>query len=125
MVARAIELTAPWHDPLVMARADLRPLERRVLALREAGVSDAEIARRFHRSPGYVKRLALLANARRTGPDSPDHPSLTPIERRVLKWRARGVRPEQMAWRFKRSPAHIERVERLARYKLDRARAGA
>lgn len=95
---------------------DLRPLERRVLALRAAGVDDPEIARRFRRSPGYVKRVALLAGIDR--PHDGHRQRLTPLERRVLKWRDRGARPQDVAWRFRRSPEHIARVERLARYKL-------
>ena len=43
---------------------------------------------------------------------------LTALERRVLKWRDQGARPQDVAWRFRRSPEHIARVERLARYKL-------
>ena len=100
---------------------DLSPVERRVLAMRDAGVQDAEIARRFRRSRGYVKRVAMLANARAGGTDEVDG-DLTPLERRVLKWREQGARPQDMAWRFRRSPEHIARVERLARYKLARAK---
>ncbi len=100
---------------------DLSPVERRVLAMRDAGVQDAEIARRFRRSPGYVKRVARLADARAGGGAEIDG-GLTPLERRVLKWREQGARPQDMAWRFRRSPEHIARVERLARYKLARAK---
>jgi DNA-binding CsgD family transcriptional regulator len=104
----------------VVPTRDLRPLERRVLALRAAGVGDAEIARRFHRTPGYVKRVATLAGVDRRHDRRRDG-RLTPLERRVLKWRDQGARPQDVAWRFRRSPEHIARVERLARYKLARA----
>ena len=100
---------------------DLRPLERRVLALREAGMSDAEIARRFRRSPGYVKRVALLSGAKHRQAAAPKRDGkLNPLERTVLKWREQGARPEDVAWRFRRSPDHIARIEKLARYKLAR-----
>jgi DNA-binding CsgD family transcriptional regulator len=104
----------------VVASRDLRPLERRVLAMRAAGVDDPEIARRFRRSPGYVKRVALLAEVDRRH-DGKRRGTLTPLERRVLRWRDAGARPQDVAWRFRRSPDHIARVERLARYKLTRA----
>ncbi|MGI8796030.1 MAG: hypothetical protein ACR2IR_05505 [Acidimicrobiia bacterium] len=100
---------------------DLRPIERRVLALREAGLDDAAIARKFRRSPGFVKRVALLAGAPHERAAVTRDDSLTPLERRVLKWREQGARPQDMAWRFRRSPEHIARVEKLARYKLRRA----
>jgi DNA-binding CsgD family transcriptional regulator len=104
----------------VTSDGTLSPVERRVLAMRDAGVQDAEIARRFRRSRGYVKRVARLADARAGGGAEVDT-DLTPLERRVLKWRDQGARPQDMAWRFRRSPEHIARVEHLARYKLQRA----
>jgi transcriptional regulator len=91
-----------------------------VLALRAAGLDDPEIARRFRRTPGYVKRVAVLAGIDR-GHDGGRAGTLTPLERRVLRWRDGGARPQDVAWRFRRSPEHIARVERLARYKLARA----
>jgi len=100
------------------SRPDLRPIERRVLALRHDGMGDAEIGRRFHRGPGFAKQVARLSQVERRALRADDAPALNPLERRVLKWRDRGVRPEEMAWRFRRSPEHIARVERLARYKL-------
>ena len=115
--------TERWHDRGVPPTRELRPIERRVLALREQGVDDAEIARRFRRTPAYIKRIALLARLDGTRRASGGG-GLTPMERRVLKWRDQGARPEDMAWRFKRSPEHITRVERLARYKLRRSGAG-
>ncbi|HEX6311543.1 MAG TPA: hypothetical protein VF152_07925 [Acidimicrobiia bacterium] len=105
-------------EPVVAPR-DLRPLERRVLALRAEGVDDAEIARRFRRTPGYVKRVALLAGLDRHR-DRRRGSGLNPLERRVLRWRDAGASPRDVAWRFRRSPEHLARVERLARYKLDR-----
>jgi hypothetical protein len=42
----------------------LRPLERRILAWRDAGASYAEIAARFRRSPAFVRRVEELARSR-------------------------------------------------------------
>jgi len=42
----------------------LRPLERRILAWREAGASYAEIGARFRRSPQFVRRVEDLARAK-------------------------------------------------------------
>ena len=39
----------------------LRPIERRVLALKDAGVPDTEIAHRFRRSPDFVSRVERIA----------------------------------------------------------------
>jgi DNA-binding CsgD family transcriptional regulator len=98
---------------------DLRPLERRVLRLRAEGQDDAEIGRRFHRSPEHIRRVADLARiARHPSADSDD--DLRPLERRVLAWRDEGATPEEIAPRFKHSPEHMARVEDLARYKLRR-----
>jgi transcriptional regulator len=101
----------------------LRPIERRVLALKEAGVTDAEIAHRFRRGRRFIQQVEELAgldgrNAkRRRRRDG----SLRPVERRILTLRDRGVSTDELAERFRRSPDFVARVERLARYKLRNA----
>jgi transcriptional regulator len=101
----------------------LRPIERRVLALKEAGVTDAEIAHRFRRGRRFIQQVEELAGLdgrdakrrrRREG-------SLRPVERRILTLRDRGVSTDELAERFRRSPDFVARVERLARYKLRNA----
>ena len=96
----------------------LRPLERRVLRLSQSGLDDGEIARRFRRSPEWVARVRFMAALRRGDGASPRGDILRPLERRVLRWSAQGVSHEAMAPRFRRSPAFIARVERLAHHKL-------
>lgn len=101
----------------------LRPIERRVLALKEAGVPDAEIAHRFRRGRRFIAQVEELANLdgrdakRRRRRDGP----LRPVERRILMLRERGVSTDELAERFRRSPDFVARVERLARYKLRNA----
>ncbi len=114
---------------MMCAMADaqrLRPIERRVLALKEAGISDTEIARRFRRGRRFIEQVEELARldgrhadrrARRSG-------ALREVERRILAWRDRGVSAEQLADRFRRSPDYVHRVEHLARYKLRNAARG-
>jgi hypothetical protein len=95
----------------------LRPLERRILRLVHDGVDDAEIARRFRHSPEFVKRVVEYTGfVRRGGLEGGD--VLRPVERRILKWRASGADHTEIGPRFRRSPGHTERIEQLARYKL-------
>jgi DNA-binding CsgD family transcriptional regulator len=101
--------------------ADLRPFERRVLRLSRGGLDNAEIARRFRRSPQFVERVIDLTRVpRQHSPARPARDRLRPVERRVLKWRDGGTTTDDIAARFRRSPRHVEQVERLARYKLAR-----
>jgi DNA-binding CsgD family transcriptional regulator len=95
----------------------LRPLERRVLRLVRDGVDDIEIARRFRRSPEFVRRVIVYAGMPRAG-TTPKAGALRPVERRVLKWRAGDTDHAEIARRFRRSSGHVERIEQLAAYKL-------
>jgi DNA-binding CsgD family transcriptional regulator len=101
----------------------LRPIERRVLALKEAGVSDTEIAHRFRRGRRFMDQVAELAHL--DGRDAKQRHrrpgSLRPVERRILGWRDRGMSTDEIAERFRRSPDFVSRVERIARYKLRKA----
>lgn len=99
------------------ALAALRPVERRVIRLAAAGIDDAEIGRRFNRSPGWatnVRRLAALDRAAGT----PRVDRLRPIERCVVRWRDRGTHPDELSARFHRSAPFLSRIEGYARYKL-------
>ena len=97
-------------------RSCLRPLERRILRLTDDGVPEAEIARRFHHSVDFIRRVRALAEIPRAPTN--DSEVLRPIERRILRWRAAGEDRRSVADRFHRSPAFVDRVERLAQYKL-------
>jgi len=103
----------------MVEEAELRPFERRVLRLSRSGIDNAEIARRFRRSPEFVERVIDLTRVpRHRASVEPTQHSLRPLERRVLKWRDGGTSTDDIAARFRRSPRHVEQVERLARYKL-------
>ncbi|HEY8216408.1 MAG TPA: hypothetical protein VIH82_04680 [Acidimicrobiia bacterium] len=101
----------------MVADERLRPLERRIRRLVREGVPDAEIARRFRRSPEFVRRVVALSEIDRE-PAGHDGSTLRPLERRILRWRAAGARPDDIGPRFHRSPEFVARVEDLAQYKL-------
>jgi hypothetical protein len=98
----------------------LRPIERRMLKLAEAGATDVEIAWRFRRTPKNVRQVMTLARLPRQPAPSPPPTGLRPIERRVLRWRDEGAEFADLASRFRRRPASLEQIEQLARYKLAR-----
>lgn len=95
----------------------MRPIERRMLKLANAGADDIEIAWRFRRTPKNVRQVIACANLPRGGGEQASS-GLRPIERRVLRWRDEGAEFDDLAARFRRGPAFLEQVERLARYKL-------
>lgn len=90
----------------------LRPIERRVLAMRDAGLSNEEIGRRIRRSPEHVARIIEWTDLPRTAPPIRRRPRA--IERRVLAMRAAGDSHEEIAGRFRRSARFIKQVEGLA-----------
>ena len=99
----------------------LRPLERRILRLAGEGVSDEEIARRFRRSPAFIRRVIDLTDVPRARTRPAKSEILRPLERRVLRWRETGAAPDEIGPRFNRSGDFISRVEGLANHKLAEA----
>jgi hypothetical protein len=88
-----------------------------VSRLAAAGVVPGEIARRFKRSSDYIERVLVFASF--PGRRAPEQQQgLRPLERRLLRWRDQGASPRELADRFRRGPAHIERVLALVDYKL-------
>ena len=81
----------------------LRPIERRVLAMRDRGIEVTEIAHRIKRSPQHVERIIGWTQIPRSGP--PYKPRPRPIEQRVLALRARGETYEEIGKRFHRTLA--------------------
>ena len=96
----------------------IRPLERRVRDLRESGVSYDEIAWRFRRSPGFIRRVSELSEIKR--PSTGDSPTSTlrPVERVVRSSAERGLSTNEIAARLRRSPAWVRRVQVYTDYKL-------
>jgi DNA-binding CsgD family transcriptional regulator len=100
-----------------MPSSHLRPLERRVLRLSGEGLDDAEIARRFNRSPRFIRQVLDLTEVERSGTGSSSAGGLRPLERRRLRWRESGAGYDEPAPRFRRSPGFLARVEELARWR--------
>ena len=110
----------------------LRPIERRILKLSQGRVdgrqhSVEDMAGRFRRSPAHIERIRTLASWKLQHPSTlppVEEAQLRPIERRVLKLasgEAGGRRhtAAEMAEKFRRSPDHIERIQRLTSWKLE------
>lgn len=95
---------------------DLRPIERRVLAMREAGQENGEIATRINRTPAHVERILQWTEIPRQG--RPQSRAPQAMEKRVLALRAAGESHEQIADRFKRSRRSIRQVEGLAHFRM-------
>ena len=105
---------------MIEPRQGLRPVERLVLRLVDAGVDEAEIARRFRRSPAMIRRITAMARLPRTaGARLVSDDRLRPVERRLLHWRHHGATYTEIGARFRRSPSFVARVEVFARYKLE------
>jgi hypothetical protein len=104
------------------APTELRPMERCVLRMTAAGVPDAEIGRRLHRSAEHIRRVrALTIVPRTTTAPAPLGPHvLRPLERCVLRSLNNGLSHERISEAFRRGPGFAEFVEELARYKLSR-----
>jgi len=91
----------------------LRPIERRVLALRASGQSTAEIARRFRRGEDHIERIIAWTSIPRQPREKPRH-EMRPVERRVLSLRDNGVSYEEIGTRFRRDADFAKRVEGFA-----------
>jgi len=97
---------------------DLRPVERRMMRLAEAGILPSEIARRFRRSTAHVQRTLDWAHLPGRQAMTPDD-VLRPLERRVLRWRDEGAGLDELSERFRRGRGHLARVLELADLKLE------
>lgn len=95
---------------------NLRPVERRIVAMRDAGVATDEIAKRFGRSPAQIERIIKWTAIPRSGP--PQQRSPRAIESRVLMLRAAGETHAEVGTRFRRSAGFIRQIEGLAHFRI-------
>lgn len=94
----------------------LRPIEKRILAMRADGLSDEEIGTRVRKSPERVAMIAEWAQLPgRTGVERDE--LLSPRQRRVLAMRADGLTHAEIGERMRRSERFVRQVEGLARFR--------
>jgi transcriptional regulator len=96
-------------------QSHLRPMERRVLALRDEGIPIGEIARRFDRSPEHITRVIQWTELPRSRP--PRTTFATAMASRVLTLRSEGATYEEIVERFRRGAGSIRQIEGLAHYR--------
>lgn len=95
----------------------LRPIERRVLALRDQGLEVADIARRFRRGEAHVERIiswTQIPRQRRR-----ESGGFRPIERRIMDMRSQGLSYEEIGSKFGRNAEYAKRIEGLAQIRAN------
>jgi len=92
----------------------LRPVERRILAMRDSGIAVNEIASRLRRTPTHIERMIEWTNVPRSGEP---YKFSRALESRVLALRDQSVDHDEIGRRFKRTPANIRQIEALAYYR--------
>lgn len=104
----------------------LSALERRVVALSEAGLDESAIGVKFRRSPRFIRQVLTIGEIRKDlqtpglrGVGSAPAIGMSPRQRVVMKWRARGASYAEIASRLRRSPAYVRRIELMARWKSE------
>ena len=90
----------------------LRPMERRVVAMKADGVSTAEIAKRLNKSPTHVARMLRWIEIPRNRPAPHRYP--TALESRVRHMRAEGLSHAEIGRRMGRTASFSERIEHLS-----------
>jgi DNA-binding CsgD family transcriptional regulator len=100
---------------------ELRPIERVVMRLREAGATPAEIGKRVGKKPGTVNRIVKMVAYREDGmpPRTPSDNPLRPVERVVMRLRGDGETYSQIGNRLALSGRRVQLIERLAEFKLN------
>ena len=97
----------------------LRPLERAVLKRADEGMPLSEIAWRFRRSPGAIRRIQQFSGLDRdyAGLTS-DQRGLRPLERCIVNARDSGVDTVEIAARLRRSPDLVSRIVEYTNYRM-------
>jgi DNA-binding transcriptional MerR regulator len=100
-----------------MDTGDLRPIERRILSMRDEGVPLEEIGKRLRKSPEFVARVIDWTQIPRSNDGGDDSQTLTPLERRVLQLREEGEDYDTIGERFKKGARFIRQVEGMAHFR--------
>jgi DNA-binding CsgD family transcriptional regulator len=105
-----------------MEHQDLRPIERVIVRLSEAGQEPPEISRRVGKKPGTVTRIMTMIDLRSGSPMThvmEGDATLRPLERVVIKLRARGESYGEIGNRLHKSGDQVRRIESYAQLKLE------
>ena len=104
-----------------MDHSELRPIERVILRLTEAGHPSSEISRRVGKKPGTVVRILRMVEMKdgHANSSAAEPQQLRPLERVIMKLRARGESYGEIGNRLGRSGAQIRRIEDMTRIKLE------
>jgi DNA-binding CsgD family transcriptional regulator len=98
---------------------NLRPIESVILRMRDEGHGSPEIGKRIGKKPGTVNRIVeMIEHKEDVEPSSDDGSSgFRPLERVILKLRARGESYGEIGNRLGRSGDYVRRVERMTTYR--------
>ncbi|HEY4606214.1 MAG TPA: hypothetical protein VIH55_01085 [Acidimicrobiia bacterium] len=101
--------------------SNLRPIERVVMRLHTQGASSPEIGKRVGKKPGTVDRIIrMIAFKDGVTRSTVSHDPLRPVERVVLKLRARGESYGEIGNRLARSGRRVQLIESFAEFKQAR-----
>lgn len=90
----------------------LRPIERRIVAMKSDGLTTEDIAQRLNKSPTHVSRMMRWIEIPRSRPAPRRYAEA--LESRVVHMRADGLSHEQIGTRLGKSADFSQRIERLA-----------
>ena len=94
----------------------LRPLERRVLAMRDGGIKIEEIGRRINKSPERVESIIEWTSVPRSGLPARRTPSSK--ELRVMALLDAGESHQEVGERLNRGPEYVRQIEGIAHYRM-------
>lgn len=99
---------------------NLRPIESVILRMRDEGHESPEIGKRIGKKPGTVDRIVeMIEHKEDVEPSSQQRSGFRPLERVILKLRARGESYGEIGNRLGRSGDNVRRVERLTTYRAE------
>jgi DNA-binding CsgD family transcriptional regulator len=107
-----------------MPEHHLRPIERVVVRLQAEGHSLSDIGKRVRKKPGTVRRIIEMTEFKdgiAVGGATQAN-ALRPVERVIVKLRARGESYGEIGNRLALSGRRVQLIEQLADFKLDAVR---